>query len=312
MEKNDKGFIEDSFSLEEIKVTKKNNAKKVDKLSSNINFKNTIKNILSDKNKKIVIISGFAFIILLVIIIEITIIMSKVPDVVAIVEVTDDVENQIEITTFENSLKDNKVFPKSDLEGNSINKILKANLRQFENLRLKYSNDDIKSYISVYGTTINTPVVQTENNTFYKDHDIYKNKNIDGTVYLDATSKVKDFTQNTIIYGRTDIKDKQFFDLTLYENIDFYKTNKFINLDTDYNSTVWQVVSFYKVTDDNFYLKTDFKDAEFDTFIAGVKNMSMYDSNVKLTNEDKILTLTSSNDNNNTNYVLQAKLYKIN
>lgn len=187
------------------------------------------------------------------------------------------------------------------------------NTEQFTNLRLKYENNqDIVGYILIFDTKINMPVAQTTDNTFYQDHDLSKNKNIDGALYFDATSPIDIFSKNTIIYGRCDIPYEQLCDLALYNDESFYKENRFINLDTLYSNSVWEIFSFYPVEDDYSYLKTNFQtEKEFETFIMALKNKSIYAIDTEVSKDDKILTLTSTNTTGE-KYVLHAKLYRQN
>ncbi len=312
---DDKDFLEDNFSFEDLKVTKKHK-----ELSKFDNFIITLEEVFDTlkikvkalyikvKNKflqfdyvtRILVSCGVLFIIIFSGI-SFKFINTKIKEkeVVAVSAIDNNVV-QVE----------NKFLTSSIFDEGSINKVLFDNLGQFENIRLKYNNnEDIVAYLSIFGTNINTPVAQTIDNTFYQDHDLHKNKNVNGAVYLDTTSEIIVFGKNTVVFGRTDIANEQLFDLALYEDENFYKQNRFINFDTVYNSSVWQIYSFYKNSEDNFYLKTDFTDEEFETFVVGTKNLSMYDNDVVVDKDDSILTITSTNSSGD-KYVIHAKLYK--
>lgn len=302
-DKND--YLEDSFSLDDIKVEKKemalNNKSKVDlsKYQYIIDDKKDYFKKYSIDKKKLILIS-------VLLIFGIIFLLNLVKDKVA----NDNIKNVNEDVILNTDVLNSTIFNKNAIEQEAINNIFIPNLEQFENLRLNYNNNpDIVGYISIFGTNINSPIVQYSNNTYYQDHDVYQNPSVDGTIYFDASSNLDKFSENTVIYGRADIPNEQFYDLSLYENEEFYNNNRFINLDTIYSNSVWEVVSFYSNNEDNFEVKTSFIDDEFDTYVASVKNMSTYDDKVELDTYDKILTLTTVNGNKK--YVLQAKLHKI-
>ncbi len=308
-------FLEDDFNLEEIKVNKRHkDATKTEKaiLSAEINIEKYSKKLLrrikekflqiySKFNKfdfitKILVVFGIIFIIFLS-----NIIVLKFAQKI---NLNKDIEKDYSgIDRIRNSFGTIETYDKF-----SVDRLISGNFKQFDNLRLKYNgNEDIIGYLSVFDTSINTPIVQGDDNTYYQDHNIYGDEDMNGAVYADIVSDLDDFGKNTVIYGHTDIVEKQLYEIQKYENADFYAQNRYINLDTIYGDSVWEVFSFYKNSEEEFYLKTDFKDEEFSTYIASVKNMSQYEVDTNVTTNDKIITITSSNEQGDV-YVLQAKL----
>ncbi len=318
---DNKSFLEDDFSFDDLKLSKKPS-----ELSKFDNFTLTVEDIfdktrLKIKNKtktiyiklktkyvqfdavtRVLVTCGVMFIVVFLGT-SVVVLQKKIEEHRAVaVFAPNNIVIKPESPYFTGSIFD---------EGN-IKKVLVSNLGQFQNIRLKYNNNqDITSYLYILGTNINTPVAQTIDNTFYLDHDLYKNSSVNGTIYIDATSEIENLGRNTVIFGRSDIVGEQFADLSSYEDENFYKQNRYINFDTVYRSTVWQVYSFYKNCEDNFYMKTDFTDEEFKTFVVNTKNLSIYDNDVVVDEDDKILTLTSTNSSGD-KYILQAKLYRTN
>lgn len=326
MKQDEEKFLEDSFDFNDTKPTnksnkkssKKNNNKPSSKKPLNKNTKptNNIKEFFEDakiflQEKTINKVVILLIVIILLIIFIIFMIFNQSSDTdnytddsADILQISDVLENE---NTDTNLTDTTSIEDKPNVAENPKNEI------QFENIRLKYNgNDDIVAYILVFDTLINSPVAKTDDNIFYQDHDLFKNKNIDGSLYLDTQSTIEDFSKHSIIYGRSDVPGKQFFDLALYENEQFYNENRFVSLDTIYNNTVWEIFSFHTVDDDYSYLKTNFEsDSEFETFIVGLKNKSLYDIDVEVSKDDKILTLTSTNTTGK-RYVVHAVLYRMN
>lgn len=324
MKQDEEKFLEDNFDFNDIKPKKKSSkkpskkqSKKPSKKNDNEQFTDRIKEKIEDlkdflkesaTNKSFVLI----VIIILLIIFILFMLLKKTPDKNDDAEVLE-IEDVLEIENNSTHTED------SDLNDTSLNVSKQIDIKeqknknQFENIRLKYNgNDDIVAYILVFDTLINSPVAKTYDNIFYQDHDLFKNENIDGALYIDTQSTIEDFSKHSIIYGRSDIPGEQFFDLALYENEKFYNENRFISLDTIYNNTVWEIFSFHTVDDEYSYLKTNFEsDSEFETFIVGLKNKSLYDIDVEVSPDDKILTLTSTNTVGK-RYVAHAVLYRMN
>lgn len=314
MDKKNNDFIEDNFELNDIKPSpKKAIKKKPVKKTANIDFNHFLSICKEFIFKyRVVILTIIAVITLSIAIFSIISSLKKSSSKEK--ELTVQKEPIVYFET-EKPLAEKtteELTPTSIPSENIESTDIEINKKQFENIRLRYNNDDIMGYILAFGTNINSPVAIAENNTFYQDHDLYKNENIDGALFLDSATDVSNFSKNTIIYGRCDIPSEQFYDLVLYKDEKYYRENRFITFDTPYNNTVWEIFSFHLVNDDYSYLKTNFSDLqEFETFIVGLKNLSIYEIDTSVTKEDKILTLTSTNSNNE-RYVIHAKLYRTN
>lgn len=324
MDKKSNNFLEDNFELNDIKPTTKKTVKKEPvkkepvRNTTNIDFNHFFTNCKEFIFKhKTIILSSIAIIIILIAVFSIISNLINYNQNKEELEVTKDTIPYTDTVETTDKPAETAV-PATEPPAISVETQppteakSEINKKQFENIRLRYNNDDIMGYILAFGTNINAPVAIAENNTFYQDHDLYKNENIDGALFLDSSTDVSNLSKNTIIYGRCDIPSEQFYDLALYKDEKYYRENRFITFDTPYNNTVWEIFSFHLVNDDYSYLKTSFTDQkEFETFIVGLKNLSMYEIDTSVTKDDKILTLTSTNTNNE-RYVIHAKLYRMN
>ena len=86
--------------------------------------------------------------------------------------------------------------------------------------------------------------------------------------------------------------------------------NNIIMYSNDYYNTKWQVFSIYKVNETSDYIKTNFSSIDENrSFINTIKQRSIYNFNVDVTINDKIITLSSCYDDNY-RMVLHAKLIK--
>ena len=176
--------------------------------------------------------------------------------------------------------------------------------------KLKTFNPDTIGFIKVMGTNINYPFVQTLDNDYYLNRSYDKTYNNAGWIFLDyRNNEFND--KNTIIYGHGRINGTMFGSLkdTLKSSWQSNKDNYIIKISTEKENSIWQIFSIYRIATTSDYLKTSFSDNEFESFINLIKGRSSYNFETNVTNEDKVLTLSTCY-NDNDKMVVHAKLIK--
>lgn len=176
--------------------------------------------------------------------------------------------------------------------------------------KLKTFNPDTIGFIKVMGTNINYPFVQTKDNDYYLNRSYDKTYNNAGWIFLDyRNNEFND--KNTIIYGHGRINGTMFGSLkdTLKSSWQNNKDNYIIKISTEKENSIWQIFSVYKIATTSDYLQTTFSDNEFESFINLIKGRSSYNFETTVTNEDKVLTLSTCY-NDNDKMVVHAKLIK--
>lgn len=176
--------------------------------------------------------------------------------------------------------------------------------------KLKTFNPDTIGFIKVMGTNINYPFVQTIDNDYYLNRSYDKTYNNAGWIFLDyRNNEFND--KNTIIYGHGRINGTMFGSLkdTLKSSWQNNKDNYIIKVSTEKENSIWQIFSVYKIATTSDYLQTTFSDNEFESFISLIKGRSSYNFETNVTNEDKVLTLSTCY-NDNDKMVVHAKLIK--
>ena len=87
-------------------------------------------------------------------------------------------------------------------------------------------------------------------------------------------------------------------------------SNYVVKLSTEYDNTLWQVFSVYRIPTTSDYIQTDFRsDEEYYSFLKMLLNRSSHNFNTEVTLEDRILTLSTCY-NSAEKVVLHAKLIK--
>ena len=92
-------------------------------------------------------------------------------------------------------------------------------------------------------------------------------------------------------------------------NSDWYENEKNtdITLYTENEKCIYKVFSIYKIENEDYYIKTEFKnDNEFEKFIKTLKKRSIKDFSVDVSKDDDILTLSTCANNNKYRIVLHA------
>ncbi len=176
---------------------------------------------------------------------------------------------------------------------------------------LKETNKDTIAYVKVNNTNIDYVVVKGSNNSYYLNHNFEKNWNIAGWIFGDYHNKFDESDRNLIIYGHNTKDGSMFGTLKNVLNKEWYENeeNHIVVLVTENGQYEYRVFSSYSITPEDYYINTIFKDNnEFDGFVKKLKSRSVYDYNVEVTGEDKILTLSSCIGDGKKRVVLHAKL----
>ena len=174
-------------------------------------------------------------------------------------------------------------------------------------------NSDTKGWIKVNNTNINYPFVQASDNEYYLKHSFDKKANKKGWVFLDYRNDINNLGKNNILYAHGLVNNAMFGSMRNVVKKNWYtnKDNHIIKLSTPNSNQLWQVFSTYTIEPESYYIETDFStDEEFINFANTLKDRSIYNYNVELNKNDKILTLSSCYDNTK-RMVMHAKLIAI-
>ena len=163
------------------------------------------------------------------------------------------------------------------------------------------------------GNNINYPVVQTDNNDYYLKHAYDKSKNSAGWVFMDYRNNITDLSDNTVIYGHGRLDETVFGSLknTLTKTWQANKENYVIWLTTEKENLVFQIFSIYTIASENYYIETDFSSsADKEKWLNTMKERNTTSFDTSVNTNDKILTLSTCQNNNGGRIVVQAKLIK--
>lgn len=176
-------------------------------------------------------------------------------------------------------------------------------------------NNELIGWITIEGTKIDYPVVQTENPNFYLNHDFYKRNNINGMLVVTPEYDVLTPSQLILIHGHNMRNGKMFNNLQYYASRSFYEKHPFIKFDTLTEHREYQVVSafytrIYGPKEPGFrynvILNGDVEVTKY--FVTGVRNSAAYETGVYFDRFDEYLALsTCAYQAKNGRFVVVAK-----
>jgi len=160
---------------------------------------------------------------------------------------------------------------------------------------LKKINKDFVGWIYAKGTKINYPVLQGTDNQFYVTHDFNKNYLQNGSIFMDVRCDANFKSQNTIIYGHNMKDGSMFGELDKYRSFSFYEKHKdllYVNKKGDVKKL--QVYSAHIVKSTGYVYDCDFdSDEKYSEFIEKTVTSSLYDTGIRPTESDKVVTLST-------------------
>ncbi len=162
-------------------------------------------------------------------------------------------------------------------------------------------NSDFVGWLKVPNTSINHPVVQTDDNDYYLNRNFDKEVDRRGAIYMDYRNNPVDLDANTIIYGHNCYDTTMFSQLTEYEDIEFYKKTPVFEYSTTERTYKFKIYAVFitnaKESEDNgyvFYYNTpDIDTNNFEGFIEEVNKRRLYVTDVDINENDKIMILST-------------------
>ncbi len=165
-------------------------------------------------------------------------------------------------------------------------------------------NSDFVGWLTVPGTNIDYPVMQTDDNDYYLHRNFDRQEIFEGALFADYRGKITadGMPQNAVIYGHNMLMRYQFSALQNYKNnIEYLKMSPVIEFNTLYGDAKYKIISVFLVN----WLPKDgevfrynstnyFKNrSEFFNFVLECKDRSLYDTGVDIEYGDEFLTLST-------------------
>src|SRR5690625_3364082 len=118
-------------------------------------------------------------------------------------------------------------------------------------------HDEVVGWITMDGTQIDYPVLQSDNNTDYLKKDYNDRVTRAGSIFLDLRNDITPENKNTVVYGHRMKDGSMFQHLTKYMDEDFLREHQTFEFDTLYDSYEAEIFSVYNTLTDFNYIQTD-------------------------------------------------------
>ena len=188
----------------------------------------------------------------------------------------------------------------------------KAQVRDsFQVLRLRYGSD-IMGWLKI-GTTLDEPVVQRDN-TYYLRRDYKGDSNMNGTLFLDESTKWVTRPYTLMIYGHNMKSGAMFGHLKSYEKADYFENHAIITFDNAYEDgryVVFAVGTYSLKNGQEHFLNLSTLDsrdiAGRDKEIRKLQEEAVLKAAVDVQAEDQLLLLITCVDDDNERRILAAR-----
>lgn len=181
--------------------------------------------------------------------------------------------------------------------------------------RLTGLNPDAVGWILSENTSINYPIVQGRDNSYYLNRLVNNEVNKLGSIFMDYRNK-RDFSDgHTLIYGHNMKDGSMFSDLEQYKDPKYYDDHKAIYLLTRDQIFRVDVFAGYVTTPQEIgqnYINFDTADNR-EKYINDARRLSTFQAEVELSQEDKIVSLfTCDYATEDSRFVVIGKLVPLN
>lgn len=174
-------------------------------------------------------------------------------------------------------------------------------------------NNDFVGWITIDGTTIDYPVMQSIGDSdFYLKHNFEKAYSDYGVPYVDKACAVG-LSANTVVYGHHMKNGSMFSSLVNYVDKAYFEEHPIIHYDTIYGFGEYQVIAAFSFdTNNETFRYNEFGDGnemQFNEYVAECMARRAYDTGFTAEYGDKLLTLsTCEYTHQNGRFVVVAKL----
>lgn len=171
-------------------------------------------------------------------------------------------------------------------------------------------NKYYRGWININNTNINYPVLQGDDNMYYLDKDMNSEYLISGSIFMNYANDGFD-DKNTVLFGHNMKNGTMFADLNKYKQKDFFYGNNNIDINNG-NHLEYEVFSVYITDAKDNYIQTNFENkSQYKEFLEKIQNKSIYQSDIEIDGDDKIITLsTCSYEFNDARLVVHGRLLK--
>lgn len=173
-------------------------------------------------------------------------------------------------------------------------------------------NEDIVGWLRIRALDISYPVVQGEDNDYYLHRTFEKEENFAGCLFVNCDNSRNLTDQNTIIYGHNMKNGSMFGKLKNFREEGVFDKSKYFWMFTPNLIYEYRIFSAAVVDKTGITYQSFFSHDDFETLMNHVFENSVIDnSDVEVTENDRIMTLSTCTGDESTRFVVMGKLVQI-
>ena len=162
-------------------------------------------------------------------------------------------------------------------------------------------NKKLIGWLKIDDTNIDYPVMQTDDNDYYLEHNYNQEYDKNGSIFMDYKCSIYPRSTNLIVYGHHMKSGNMFGNLQKYAKESYGKEHSTIQFDTIYEKGTYEVMYVFRSQvfneDDIVFKYYQFIDAnserEFNYYMSEMEALSLYDTGVIASYGDSLLTLST-------------------
>lgn len=165
------------------------------------------------------------------------------------------------------------------------------------------TNTDICAWIYIPGTKVNYPVLRNAQSTdlyddFYLNHTVAGAEGLPGTIYMEPCNMPDFSDRNTVLYGHHMKNGSMFASLDSYQDASFMEENPYVYIVTLQKKMVYRVYGAFVYDDTHLmryynYTSDESYQAYLDSLVDNGNAKDVLREDMKLTTQDKVLTLST-------------------
>ncbi len=177
---------------------------------------------------------------------------------------------------------------------------------------LEAVNPDIKGWLRLSAVDISYPLVQGEDNDYYLHKTFEGEDNIAGCLFINYENE-PDFTDtNTVVYGHNMRNGSMFGKLKQFREDGVFEKSKYFWIFTPDLIYQYRIFSGMEVAKTGLTYQTKFRDDEYRKFLkVAFENSELDNTDVTVTEEDRVVTLSTCTGDTETRFVIIGKLSQV-
>lgn len=172
-------------------------------------------------------------------------------------------------------------------------------------------NDDVFGWLTIYGTGIDYPIVQGDDNDKYVSTNVQNQYTMSGSIFLDYRNSLNFDDFNSIFYGHHMADSVMFGDLSQFSERNYFDKHLYGNLHFNQHDYGLELFAFLEVdaNDARFFSPAISGEINQTAFTNHIKDNALYYRPVDISIDDQFIVLTTcTTSSTNGRHILIARL----